>query len=160
MLFTRKIHRSSGFTLIELLVVISIIAVLVALILPGLRKAKELSWRVICASNLKQFGYIELTYAADNNGVFIARPYPYPYPYPYQYNVPDVRGGPWWNPFDVRPELLEYGQQAQLFFCPSNYRFHGTGADIRLEMFEDLSVYAGQFEIDYFLYVGNAWAIS
>ena len=48
--------RSRGFTLIELLVVIGIIAVLAAILFPVFAKAKEMSKRAACASNLRQIG--------------------------------------------------------------------------------------------------------
>lgn len=66
-------HRAArlcwhGFTLIELLVVVSIIALLIALMLPSLRQARQIAHRAVCGSNLRQWGVILNTYAGDHRG--------------------------------------------------------------------------------------------
>jgi len=60
-------HKAKGFTLIELLVVIAIIAVLMAILMPSLNRAREQGKRAACLNNLKQLGLAWIAYAGDND---------------------------------------------------------------------------------------------
>lgn len=64
-----KTERKS-FTLIELLIVIAIIAILAAMLLPALSKAREAGRKSICINNLKQLGVMTANYQTDSDGYF------------------------------------------------------------------------------------------
>ena len=74
----RSVRRDLGegvrgiraFTLIELLVVVSIIALLISILLPALKGARESARRSVCLSNQRQQGVAASIYYDDNNGAF------------------------------------------------------------------------------------------
>jgi prepilin-type N-terminal cleavage/methylation domain-containing protein/prepilin-type processing-associated H-X9-DG protein len=64
-------RKPKGFTLIELLVVISIIALLLAILMPALSKAKALAQRIVCGNHLRNLAVANSTYAAQWDGYYV-----------------------------------------------------------------------------------------
>jgi prepilin-type N-terminal cleavage/methylation domain-containing protein len=64
------VSRKPGFTILELMVVLSIIALLVAMLLPALKEARRMAQRAVCAGQLRQIGIATELYANDYDGWF------------------------------------------------------------------------------------------
>jgi len=64
-----RMNQRKAFTLIELLVVIAIIAMLLAILLPALKRAKDIAKRMVCMSNQRQLAVAWMAYAQNNDEV-------------------------------------------------------------------------------------------
>jgi prepilin-type N-terminal cleavage/methylation domain-containing protein len=81
----------TGFTLIELLVVIAIIAILAAMLLPALSRAKETARRIACVNNHKQLTTAALMYVDDSRGYFPPRSAQERWPDRFYHNFKDLK---------------------------------------------------------------------
>jgi len=118
-------RRFGGFTLIELLVVIAIIAILAALLLPALAKARERGYRASCKSNLHQQGVALQIYTGDNNNLLPDLRYPPYAPAVIPPALPTAVGlWPWDISTNFTDEMIADGDTRDVFYCPSYSDFN------------------------------------
>ena len=123
-------QRGRAFTLIELLVVIAVIALLLAILIPVLRSARERAQRTVCMSNIRQLTLAWLAYAADNDSKLV-------YGFPYSSDKEEWRrtaswlGKAFWQA--CRPDVLKdpnkgalwpYIQDIDVYRCPRGSTGH------------------------------------
>jgi len=107
---TKRVNRCGGLTLVEAMIVVAILSVLVAMMLPQLRRRKHCSGGVSCGNNLKQVGLSFRQWALDNNDK-----------YPMQVSVTNggamewARQGIAWPVFQVMSNELS---TPKILFCP------------------------------------------
>jgi prepilin-type N-terminal cleavage/methylation domain-containing protein/prepilin-type processing-associated H-X9-DG protein len=121
----QQMKRYNGFTLIELLVVIAIIAILMAILMPALPRAKEHGQRAACLSNVKQLTMAWTLYAYENDdkivnaSTFFSRP-----------GEPAWIGARWQvegTPDELREHLKDgilykYCEEVDIYRCPTGIR--------------------------------------
>ena len=151
--------RSRGFTLIELLVVISIIALLIALLLPAVKRARDAARVAVCLSNERQQAVAMATYQADHDAAFAPGFHIIPP------NVDSTSVFERLEPYDLPKVGPEPGGRSNVWICPADsleesrfsstewwhyngYHHTGDGADYRTSYAYHTPPGIGNFDFD------------
>ena len=150
----RSLKRA--FTLVELLVVIAIIALLISIVAPGLRRAREIAMSVSCASNLRQWGMLMGLYLEDNDFTFPNARSADPYA---------NNHGQWWimpmESYMENPDILLCAK-ARLHPTPSELAGRDTFQPSRHDECWGSTKRLGGSVVDWFFasYAPNAWIMD
>ncbi|MFW6039209.1 MAG: type II secretion system protein [bacterium] len=137
--------KRTGFTLVELLVVISIIALLIAILLPALKQARDLARRIQCLSQVRQINLAAHNYAVDHDGVLPARHRALPMRW-HSVLSPGVSARTLWDFGYVGGNV----DDPQLIVCPSRFdRWNLSSAYMEAERWKD-------FDSTYYFNGGSA----
>ncbi len=120
-----------GFTLIELLVVISIIALLLAILMPSLRRARDYARRISCGSNSRQIMMAMSTYASEWDGHLPRNNPPNPDDLPRLWDIT----------YHTTDMLITAGASREVFYCPANN--HQRPDDDRMWRFTEAGNFGG-----------------
>jgi prepilin-type N-terminal cleavage/methylation domain-containing protein/prepilin-type processing-associated H-X9-DG protein len=122
--------KQEAFTLIELLVVIAIIALLMAILMPSLQKAKKETKAVVCRSRLRQWGLVWAMYTDENNGKF-----------------PGYLGPDW-----MQILVDYYRKNEKLLYCPMTTKTLSEGAPLRYAIIEAGGQRRGSYSLNEWIY--------
>ena len=122
---------NAGFTLLELLIVIAIIAMLAAMLLPALSRAKEASRAAACQGNLKQFAYGAIQYSGDYNDYTLTYTNASPFG--------SASNNSWYGTIGIYLALgstptdiaLKFTTQNTIYVCPSHHWREGAYPNVR-----------------------------
>lgn len=122
--------KRRAFTLIELLVVIAIIAVLMAILMPSLKRAKEQARSLHCRSNVRTLGMAWFMYKDENDAKIVSGQTPGPTGTPAWVTIPPNAGT---APIEAKKEYIKQGllwpyvREIDVYRCPSDRRKNSPG---------------------------------